>query len=127
MALLLILALVALVHGTFGVYGAIHLWRGFTLARSRKEVIFVSLIAAISLAMTVGAWGWGTTQFDRRELAFIVGFGWLFIILSLNFFFLAKWFERFGSGVFHGVKAGTGLAIPAATLYYMIYMFRIPN
>lgn len=127
LVVLTLLALVALIHGAFGVQGARHLIQGFGLARTRWEVFAVSLFAALSFACTMAAWGWGTTLFNRAELWPIVGFGYLFVVPAVSFFFVNLLVGLFGQRVVHGVKAGVGIAIPASTLYYMIYMFYLPH
>jgi len=120
-----VLGIVVVVHGSFGLKGAGHLIDGFDLAKKRQDVLFVSLVAAISFSMTMAAWGWGTTLFSRENLGLTVGFGYLFLVEVAMYFYAPYFFIGFGELVNHGIKAGIGIAIPAGTLYYMIYMFYV--
>ena len=121
----IVIGIVFVLHGAFGVKGVGHLIDGFNLAKSRHDVLLVSLVAAISFSITMATWGWGTTLFSREVLGFVVGFGYLFLAEVALYFLAPQFFIRFSKAVGHGVKAGIGIAIPVGTLYYMIYMFYV--
>lgn len=125
LVVLTLLGLVAIIHGAIGIQGARHLFKGFGFAHTRSEVFTVSLLASISFACTMIAWGWGTTLFKGNELGFMVGFGYLFLVPASVFVFTHILSNRFNHRAFHGATAGVGLAIPASTIYYMIYMIHI--
>jgi hypothetical protein len=121
----IVLGIVFVLHGAFGLKGVGHLIEGFNLGKSRQEVLQVSLVAAISFSITMIAWGWGTTLFSREALGLVVGFGPLFLAEVTLYFLAPQFFIRFSRVVAHGVKAGIGIAIPVGTLYYMTYMFYV--
>ena len=121
----IVLGIVFVLHGAFGLKGVVHLIEGFNLAKSRQDVLKISLVAAISFSITMVAWGLGTNLFSREVLGLVVGFGPLFIAEVVLYFLAPQFFVRFSKAVALGVKAGIGIAIPVGTLYYMIYMFYV--
>jgi hypothetical protein len=125
LVVLIVLGIVFVLHGVFGLKGVRHLIDGFNLAKSRQDVLLVSLVAAISFSITMAIWGWGTTLFSRESLGLTVAFGFLFLAEAALYFYAPYFFIGFGAAVNHGIKAGIGIAIPIGTLYYMIYLFYV--